>query len=98
MDAPSAREVGPFHWAATAWHELAHTFTLGVTNDRVPRWLSQGLSVLEERRAQPGWGGGPTPPFLSVYAAGGVPPPSRRNEGFVRRAVPEQVSFSYYAA
>jgi tetratricopeptide (TPR) repeat protein len=50
MDAPSAREAGDFHWGATAWHELAHTFTLGVTDNRVPRWLSEGLSVLEERR------------------------------------------------
>jgi tetratricopeptide (TPR) repeat protein len=98
MDAPSARPVGEFHWGSTAWHELAHTFTLGVTENRVPRWLSEGLSVLEERRARPGWGDGPTPQFLGAYKAGKVPPPSRLNDGFMRPAYPEQVVFSYYAA
>jgi tetratricopeptide (TPR) repeat protein len=98
MDAPSAREAGDFHWGATAWHELAHTFTLGVTDNRVPRWLSEGLSVLEERRARPGWGDGPTPQFLSAWREGRVPPPSRLNDGFVRPVFPQQVILSYYAA
>jgi tetratricopeptide (TPR) repeat protein len=98
MDAPSARDVGAFHWGATAWHELAHTFTLGVTDDRVPRWLSEGLSTLEERRAGPGWGDVVTPAFLMAYASGKVPPPSRLNDGFVRPEFPEQVLFSYYSA
>jgi hypothetical protein len=74
MDAPSARDVGEFHWGAVAWHELAHTFTLGATDNRIPRWLSEGLSVAEERRARPGWGDGPTPEFLAAYKAGGIPP------------------------
>ncbi|MGZ8470757.1 MAG: tetratricopeptide repeat protein [Gemmatirosa sp.] len=98
MDAPSAREAGEFHWGATAWHELAHTFTLGVTDNRVPRWVSEGLSVLEERRARPGWGDGPTPAFLSAWREGRVPPPSRLNDGFVRPVFPQQVILSYYAA
>jgi tetratricopeptide (TPR) repeat protein len=98
MDAPSARAAGDFHWGAVAWHELAHTFTLGVTENRVPRWLSEGLSVLEERRARPGWGDGPSPEFLVAYGQGRVPPPSRLNDGFVRPAFPQQVILSYYAA
>ena len=98
MDSPSAREVGQFHWGSTAWHELAHTFTLGVTNNRVPRWLSEGLSVVEERRARPGWGEGVTPAFLAAYKAGRLHPVSRLNDGFTRPAYPEQVIFSYTEA
>ena len=98
MDAPSARRQGTFNWGSTAWHELAHAFTLGATDHRVPRWVSEGLSVLEERSARPGWGDGLTPAFLQAYAAGRVPPPSRMNDGFMRPAFPEQVMFSYYAA
>jgi tetratricopeptide (TPR) repeat protein len=98
MDAPSARDVGEFHWGSTAWHELAHTFTLGATDNRVPRWLSEGLSVAEERRARPGWGDGPTPEFLAAYKGGGIPPVHRLNDGFMRPAYPQQVQFSYYAA
>ena len=59
MDAPSARKAGEFNWGSTAWHELAHAFTLGVTDHRVPRWFSEGISVFEERRGRPGWGQGP---------------------------------------
>src|SRR5207237_2036200 len=31
MDAPSARERGSFNWGSTAWHELTHAFTLGLS-------------------------------------------------------------------
>ena len=98
MDSPAAREVGAFNWGSTAWHELAHTFTLGMTNHRVPRWLSEGISVYEERRARPGWGADATLGFLAAYKAGRLHPVSTLNEGFVRPSYPEQVNFSYYQA
>ena len=98
MDSPAAREIGGFNWGSTAWHELAHTFTLGMTDHRVPRWLSEGLSVLEERRARRGWGGDVTIDFLAALAAGRLNPASRLNDGFVRPAYPAQVVHSYYQA
>ena len=98
MDAPSARPRGEFNWGSTLWHELAHAFTLGVTDHRIPRWFSEGLSVLEERRARPGWGGGARLAFLQAYHAGRLLPVSRLNDGFVRPAFPEQVAYSYYQA
>ena len=61
MDSPAARDAGEFNWGSTFWHELAHTFTLGASEHRVPRWLSEGLSVLEERRARLGWGADVSP-------------------------------------
>jgi len=39
LDSPGARERGEFNWGSTLWHELAHTFTLGSTENRVPRWF-----------------------------------------------------------
>lgn len=98
MDAPSARGPGEFNWGSTAWHELAHTFTLGVSGHRVPRWLSEGLSVLEERRARPGWGADVSVEFLAAYKADRVLPVSRINEGFVRPRHPAELQFSYYQA
>ena len=59
--------------AVTLWHELGHVFTLGATSGRVPRWLSEGLSVYEERRARPSWGEDPSPLFFATYAAGQLP-------------------------
>lgn len=98
MDAPSARDPGTFNWGSTAWHELAHTFTLGASANRVPRWLSEGLSVLEERRARRGWGATASPEFLAAYKAGQLRPLSRINDGFVRPRYPGEIQFSYYLA
>ena len=58
---------GEFNWGSTAWHELAHTFTLGLSQYRAPRWFSEGLSVLEERRARPAWGADASVEFLAAY-------------------------------
>jgi cellulose synthase operon protein C len=98
MDSPAAREIGDFNWGSTFWHELAHTFTLGASDHRVPRWLSEGLSVLEERRARKGWGADVTPEFLAAYKAGRLVKVSRMNDGFMRPAYPQQLIFSYYQA
>lgn len=98
FDSPAARDAGSFTWGSTAWHELAHTFTLGASDQRVPRWLSEGLSVYEERRARRGWGQQVTPAFLQAYQQGRLVPVSRLNDGFIRPAYPQQVLFSYYQA
>jgi tetratricopeptide (TPR) repeat protein len=98
MDSPAARRVGEFNWGSTLWHELGHVFTLGATAGRVPRWLSEGLAVYEERRARPGWGDDPSPVFFATYAAGQLPKVSRLNDGFMRPAFPMQVPLSYFLA
>ena len=98
MDAPSARPRGEFNWGSTAWHELTHAFTLGSSEHRVPRWLSEGLSVLEERRARAGWGAGPTVEFIAAYGSGRLRPVSQLNDGFVRPRYSGEVQLSYYEA
>ena len=37
------------------WHELAHVFTLQLSNQRVPRWVTEGISVYEEGLVDPSW-------------------------------------------
>jgi tetratricopeptide (TPR) repeat protein len=98
FDSPAAKDLGSFNWGSTAWHELAHTFTLGATDMRIPRWLSEGLSVYEERRGRKGWGQNVTPSFLNAYASNRLMPASKLNDGFVRPEYPQQVIFSYYQA
>jgi cellulose synthase operon protein C len=98
MDAPGARGRGEFNWGSTAWHELAHTFTLGASGHRVPRWLSEGLSVLEERRARPWWGAKATLGFVEAYKARRLRPVSQLGEGFVRPRSPQEVGHSYLLA
>jgi tetratricopeptide (TPR) repeat protein len=99
FDSPAAKDAGPFNWGSTFWHELAHTFTLGTTDNRIPRWFSEGLSVYEEHHAfKAGWGFGVTPTFLAAFKAGRLVPVSRMNDGFMHPAYPEQVGYSYYQA
>jgi tetratricopeptide (TPR) repeat protein len=98
VDSPSARPKGQFNWASTLWHELAHTVTLGATDHRVPRWLSEGLSVLEERRARPGWGDDVSLSFLAAYKRGKLLPIAELNNGFMRPTYPQQIGISYYQA
>ena len=57
MDSPSTRAFGPVNWASVLWHEISHSFHLSMSAQRVPRWFTEGLAVLEEHHAQPGWGG-----------------------------------------
>jgi cellulose synthase operon protein C len=56
LDSPHARPPGEYNWQPTLWHELAHVITLGMSNNRIPRWLSEGISQWEEKRARPEWG------------------------------------------
>jgi tetratricopeptide (TPR) repeat protein len=98
IDSPQARDRGAFNWGSTLWHELAHVVTLGASANRVPRWLTEGISVYEERRARPGWGDDLSLEFLLAYQAGRLLPLRDLNNGFVRPTSPDQVSLSYYQA
>ena len=99
MGSPSGREIGEgSNWGSTLWHEIAHTFTLAASDHRVPRWLTEGLSVLEERRAREGWGDDVTITFLAALQRGRILPVSQLNAGFVRPKYPEQIVHAYYQA
>ena len=82
LDSPRARPPGSFNWSATLWHELAHVVTLQLSNQRVPRWLTEGASVFEERRADPSWGREGEIDFLRAYAAGKTIPLASLNAAF----------------
>lgn len=56
LDGPLSRGVGEFSWARTAWHEFAHVVTLQMSKGQVPRWLTEGLSVHEEKAHKAAWG------------------------------------------
>jgi tetratricopeptide (TPR) repeat protein len=95
MDSPSGRATGEFHWGSTLWHEMAHVFTLSVTEHRVPRWLSEGISVFEEWRTGPTPGVVVSPRSLDVFGEGDFLPVATLDEGFIRPAYPDQVQVSY---
>jgi tetratricopeptide (TPR) repeat protein len=98
MDSPSAREPGSFHWASTLWHEMSHVFILMATNDRVPRWFTEGLAVHEESEASPEWGERLTPDVVTALRDKKLLPVSELDRGFVRPQYAAQVIVSYYQA
>ncbi|MCG5055882.1 MAG: hypothetical protein KA712_23235 [Myxococcales bacterium] len=49
---PSA---GTMNWGIVLAHELAHVFSLGLSRERVPRWLTEGLAEWETTRLHPEW-------------------------------------------
>lgn len=98
MDSPSARELGDYNWASVFWHELAHTFHLAISDNRVPRWFSEGLAVHEQRQAREGWGHQPNIGFLQALLEGRLKKVSELNDGFMRPDYPEQVIHSYLQA
>jgi Flp pilus assembly protein TadD len=98
MDSPSGRKSGDFHWGSTLWHELAHVFTLSATAHRVPRWLSEGISVFEEWRTGPTPGVSLNPAPLQKFVEGQFLPIADLDEGFIRPGYQNQVQVSYVQA
>jgi tetratricopeptide (TPR) repeat protein len=98
MDSPRAREAGTFNWGTTLWHEFTHVITLQMTNHNIPRWFSEGLSVLEEHRARPGWGDGIDVAFIRAYKGGKLLKASELNQGFTRPENPGQIALAYVQA
>ncbi|MDR0787225.1 MAG: tetratricopeptide repeat protein [Gemmatimonadota bacterium] len=98
LDAPSAREPGSYNWLTTLWHEMGHTVALEVSGNRVPRWLTEGMSVVEERYTTPGWTPAIAPEFIVAYDEKQLPPVSRLNEGFIRPPTPQHLSLAYQMA
>jgi Flp pilus assembly protein TadD len=95
LDSPTARAPGTFNWGETLWHELAHVITLQLSNNRLPRWLSEGTSVYEERQARPDWGRDMDLPFARSLDRGQVLKIRDLNSGFSSSAT---ISYAYYQA
>jgi tetratricopeptide (TPR) repeat protein len=95
MDSPKAKAPGTFSWQATLWHELAHVVTLQMSNQRVPRWLTEGISVYEEGREKPSWGNEMEVPFAIAIERGQVLKLRDLNSGFTK---PDTIALAYYQA
>ncbi len=95
MDSPKVRTPGTYSWQATLWHELTHVITLQMSGQRVPRWLTEGISVYEEGRAKPEWGRDMEIPFAQALEKDQALKVRDLNAGFTR---PETIALAYYEA
>lgn len=95
MDSPRALPPGDFNWRSTLWHEIAHVITLQMSGNRLPRWLSEGISTYEEKRKRLEWGRDQVLSFARALNDDTILPIRELNSGFSR---PETISMSYFQA
>ena len=77
---------------------MSHVYVIKMTNDRVPRWFTEGLSVHEETAASPDWGDRLSPEILAAIRDKKLLPIADIDRGFVHPTYPAQVIVSYYQA
>lgn len=52
---PLSELRGKFSWARTGFHEFTHVVHLGLSHNRCPRWITEGLATWEEEQRNPAW-------------------------------------------
>ena len=91
-----ASQSQPANWEAVLWHEFAHVITLQLTRNKMPRWLSEGLSVYEERLANPAWGQHLDPRYREMILEGELTPIGKLSAAFLSPKTPMHIQFAYY--
>ncbi len=93
---PAANKGGPVNWEAVLWHEFCHVVTLQLTANKMPRWLSEGISVYEELQADSSWGQRMTPRYRAMILGGELKPISELSGAFLAPKTPFHLQFAYY--
>lgn len=86
------------NWQSVLWHEYCHVITLQLTENKMPRWLSEGISVYEEKQRNPAWGEPPQPHYIHWIRSGDFSPPSQLSSMFLAPSNPERLQFAYFIA
>ena len=95
-NSPATRKENPGSWESVLWHEFCHVITLQKTSNRMPRWLSEGISVFEERRTDIRWGQHMNPEFRDRVLVGKVTPVAELSSAFLTAKSGEDLNFAYY--
>jgi tetratricopeptide (TPR) repeat protein len=95
-NSPASQAPNPANWEDVLWHEFCHVVTLTATQNRMPRWLSEGISVYEERQANPLWGEHMNLAYHDMVLDGGVTPLGQLSGAFLAPTNSEQLQFAYY--
>lgn len=95
-NSPASRRGRPTNWEAVLWHEFCHVVTLELTNNRMPRWLSEGISVYEESQENSTWGQRMNPTYRRMILEGKLTPISQLSGAFLSPASGLHLQFAYY--
>lgn len=98
MDSPSARPKGQMNWRSVLWHEFLHVITLQKTNNRMARWLSEGISVYEETQYSPAWGQRLDFQYKAIIDEEGPPSVGDLETLFTQPKSPLHLMLGYFAA
>lgn len=95
MNSPAAQGAGLTSWESVLWHEFCHVVTLQKTHNKMPRWLSEGISVYEEKLADPAWGESMSRRYREMLL-NELTPVSQLSGAFMRPPSPAHLQFAYY--
>jgi tetratricopeptide (TPR) repeat protein len=95
-NSPASQGESPANWESVLWHEFCHVVTLHKTRNRMPRWLSEGISVYEERQANPTWGQTMNPYFREFILGGDLTPVSQLSSAFIAPESALHMQFAYF--
>jgi tetratricopeptide (TPR) repeat protein len=95
-NSPASQGANPTCWEATLYHEFCHVVTLNKTNNKMPRWLSEGISVYEERQADKTWGQTMTPKYREMILSDEFVPISKLSGAFLSPKSPRHLQFAYF--
>jgi len=95
-NSPASQLPNPANWEDVLWHEFCHVVTLNYTRNRMPRWLSEGISVYEERQADPAWGERMNLAYRDMILRKELTPLAELSGAFLRPKNSKRLQFAYY--
>lgn len=95
-NSPASQTSSPTCWEATLYHEFCHVVTLNKTNNKMPRWLSEGISVYEEGQADKTWGQAMNPKYREMLLGDEFVPISKLSGAFLNPKSPLHLQFAYF--
>jgi tetratricopeptide (TPR) repeat protein len=95
-NSPSSSIGRDTNWQAVLWHEFCHVITLNLTKNKMPRWLSEGISVHEEIQRDRSWGQHMTPDYRQRIMRGEMTPIGSLSGAFLNAESGEDMQFAYF--
>ncbi len=95
-NSPASQGTSPSNWESVLWHEYCHVITLNKTQNRMPRWLSEGISVYEELQRDASWGQRMSPMYREMLLGDDFVPLSQLSRAFLAPKSPLHLQFAYF--
>ncbi|MEX1024967.1 MAG: tetratricopeptide repeat protein, partial [Planctomycetota bacterium] len=89
---PLSELRGSFSWARTSYHEFTHVIHLGISHNRCPRWVTEGIATWEEGVKNESWWRNMRRDLVDARANGTIVPVRELNSAFRS----QRVLFAYY--